>query len=538
MQYVIFGFIGIVLSMAGATTEAVTPTDIGDVCRTIDAPDTCPTGLAWDGHLLWVADRKSDRLYAIDPSDKTIQSNLEAPGFWPIGLAYDGEQLWIADRDQKLAFRMDVNSGIVTRTLELDLSRPADLAWDGSHLWCVDDAKDRIVKLDPEDGTAIESFPSPSANPTGLAYDGSYLWVADRIDDSLYRVDRSTGRAIMRISSPGPYPIGLAFGPLGLFCADYQSDLLECVCTSGSRKTIISDPRKARVSYVTELINYGPGTVATSDFYIAVPSDGINQKLLGEVVFDPEPTEFVTDAWGQVFAHFRNEDIHNAGRAQAVMQCDVELSDVLYLLSPENSGTFDEIPEHLKTDYLKDGSKYDLHNEYIASTARKLKGDETNVLKTVFKIYDFVIDHIEYEMVGGWNTAATVLKRGTGSCSEYSFSFIALCRAAGIPARYAGSVVVRGDDACFDDVFHRWAEVYLPNFGWVPFDPSRGDKPQPAEQLKGLGWLANTLFITTRSGGGSEFLGWTYNSETRYTTQGRCKVKTEQIAEWEPLPEQ
>lgn len=532
MRCLSFGFLGMLFVFLGAASA-----EIGDVCQTLPAPATCSTGVAWDGTLLWVADRKTDRLYAVDPESGKIQKNIESPGLWPIGLAHDGEQLWIADRDLNLAFRLDVETGIVTRTLELDLSRPVDMAWDGTHLWCVDDRKDRIVKLDPEDGTAIVSFTSPSANPTGLAFDGKYLWVADRMDDALFRVNPDTGRAIMRLPSAGEYPFGLAFTDAGLWSADYVSDQLDCTTTKGSRKTLVTNARKARVSYVLELINYGPGTVKQSDFYVAIPSDGENQKLLSNLKFDPEPTAFVTDAWGQDFAHFRTEDIPNTGRAQATMECDVELYDVLYLLSPENSGTFADIPEDIKATYLKDGSKYDLHNEYIVKNARKLKGDETNVLNVVFKIYDFVIDHIEYEMVGGWNTAATVLKRGTGSCSEYSFSFIALCRAVGIPARYAGSVVVRGDDACFDDVFHRWAEVYLPNFGWVPFDPSRGDKKKPAEQLKGMGWLANTLFITTRSGGGSEYLGWTYNSETKWTSMGRCNVKTEHLAEWEPIPE-
>jgi transglutaminase-like putative cysteine protease len=198
-------------------------------------------------------------------------------------------------------------------------------------------------------------------------------------------------------------------------------------------------------------------------------------------------------------------------------------------------GTLDDIPGDIKALYLADGAKYDLKNEVIARTAREVVGGEKNVLLAVQKIYDYVLDHIEYELVGGWNTAAAVLERGTGSCSEYSFCFIALCRAAGIPARYAGSLVIRGDDASFDDVFHRWSEVYLPGYGWVPFDPSRGDKALPADRLKGMGWLANSLFITTRGGGDSEYLGWTYNAEMKWTTSGKCTVKTEQIAEWEKL---
>ena len=43
-------------------------------------------------------------------------------------------------------------------------------------------------------------------------------------------------------------------------------------------------------------------------------------------------------------------------------------------------------------------------------------------------------------------------------------------------------IVVRGDDASIDEAFHRWAQIYLPHYGWVPVDANRGDKPSPADQ--------------------------------------------------------
>jgi transglutaminase-like putative cysteine protease len=137
-----------------------------------------------------------------------------------------------------------------------------------------------------------------------------------------------------------------------------------------------------------------------------------------------------------------------------------------------------------------------------------------------------------------------VLKRGSGSCSEYTYSFVALCRAAGVPARYQGSVVVRGDDACIDKAFHRWAQVYLPGkpgsnggYGWVPVDANRGDAKTPADQARGFGQLANRFLITTQGGGDSEYLGWGYNAHARHKATGYCKVEEEHFGFWEPLEE-
>jgi hypothetical protein len=119
--------------------------------------------------------------------------------------------------------------------------------------------------------------------------------------------------------------------------------------------------------------------------------------------------------------------------------------------------------------------------------------------------------------------------------TEYSFLYVALCRAAGLPARFEGSVVVRGDDASVDDVFHRWCEVYLPNYGWVTVDPSGVDSPLRSEQGRAFGVLSNRYFVTTHGGGDSSYLGWNYNYNSRYSFKGAAEVKEEAFAIWEPV---
>jgi hypothetical protein len=112
-----------------------------------------------------------------------------------------------------------------------------------------------------------------------------------------------------------------------------------------------------------------------------------------------------------------------------------------------------------------------------------------------------------------------------------------MCRAAGLPARYVGSIVVRGDDASYDDVFHRWVEIYLPNHGWLPVDPSGGDSDSPARRANSFGFLNNRYLITTIGGGGSRYLGWGYNADEKWTSEGRCKIVVEYYGEWTPLSE-
>jgi transglutaminase-like putative cysteine protease len=172
-------------------------------------------------------------------------------------------------------------------------------------------------------------------------------------------------------------------------------------------------------------------------------------------------------------------------------------------------------------------------DSYIQKLTKESVGDETNPYWIARKIFDYVRDNLEYKLEGGWNVAPVVLERGTGSCSEYTFSFISLCRAAGLPARYVGSIVVRGDDASLDDLFHRWPEIYLPNYGWVPFDAQGGDKPLARDRAMSIGNLSNRFLITTQGGGDSEYLGWYYNNYEEYQTTPKVQVNIEAFGEWE-----
>lgn len=217
------------------------------------------------------------------------------------------------------------------------------------------------------------------------------------------------------------------------------------------------------------------------------------------------------------------------------MSIEAEISAIDYFVFPDRCGSLEDIPEDVKKPYTADGSKYGTEDPYIQGLAQEIVGDEKNPYWIARKIFDYVRNTLDYKLEGGWNTASVVLKRGTGSCSEYAFSFIALCRAAGLPARYVGSIVVRGDEASLDQYFHRWPEVYLPNYGWIPMDPQGGDKPLPRDRAMNIGHLSNRFLITTRGGGDSEYLGWYYVAHETYQTDPQIEVNIETFGEWEPL---
>jgi len=508
----------------------------GKVVKAIKAPCGFATGLAFDGKHLWMADHRQDRLVCLNPSNGSVIREVPSPGFWPAGLAWDGRYLWNVDAHQKKIFKVDPKDGRILGAIDAPGGSPEALAWDGTTLWVSDLGEKSLMRIDLSDGTALQTFPIPAQSAQGLAFDGTYLWCADRMTDELYMMDPRSAEVIMVLKAPGPYPRGLAFDGEYLWNVDYQKDSLYQLVRQDEEYHRIESTKTYRMTFSHEAKVIGKGQLRELEVSIAKPVSLLQQEIL-RVAFTPAPERTVSDRWHQECARFLYRDKPAGSTLASVMVVDARVSALHHYIFPERCGTLADIPADVRNAYVVDDSKYQIHDPFIQEMVKRVVGDEKNPYWIARRIFDSVRTRLEYKLEGGWNIAPVVLKRGTGSCSEYSFSFIALCRAAGLPARYVGSVVVRGDDASSDEVFHRWPEVYLPGYGWVPIDPQGGDKPLPRDRAMNIGHLPNRFLITTHSGGGSEYLGWFYNSNERYETDPQVRVEIEAFGEWEPLEE-
>lgn len=504
----------------------------GDTVRAIPSPGENSQGLAFDGTRLWVADRLTDQIYKVNPDDGAIEDSLPTPGYVPRGITWDGNRVWCIDAENEEIYAINPRTRIVEQTIWCPVSKPAGLTWDGTYLWIADDGDNQLHRISSEDGTTIKSISSPAGTPCGLTFDGTYLWVADRVKDMIYMVYPEDGSVIMAFESPGPHAWGLAWDGSRLWNVDYQTDRMYQIVIGDEVPFARLNEKNQQVDFIHQVRNFGPDSVVTLDVYLAVPENRDNQELVGAVVFDPAPTDILEDQWGQKVAHFQFSDIPAGEFATVKMSAKAKLYQNRYFVFPEKVGTLEDIPRDIRERYLVDDTKFSMDDPVIQKGVKGALGDETNPYWMARKLFNYIIEHMEYELVGGWNIAPTVLERGNGSCSEYSFVYIAMCRAAGIPARYVGSIVIRGDDASYDEVFHRWVEVYMPGYGWMPVDPSGGDQKWPADQANYFGFLNNRFLITTAGGGGSEYLDWGYNANQKWTSRGRCKIAVEYFGEW------
>ncbi|HTW83690.1 MAG TPA: transglutaminase family protein [Candidatus Sulfotelmatobacter sp.] len=70
-------------------------------------------------------------------------------------------------------------------------------------------------------------------------------------------------------------------------------------------------------------------------------------------------------------------------------------------------------------------------------------------------------------------TVAESIALRRGVCQDFAHVLVALCRRAGIPARYVSGYVHSGSgDMLGAEASHAWAEAYLGSRGWIGVDPT------------------------------------------------------------------
>lgn len=85
----------------------------------------------------------------------------------------------------------------------------------------------------------------------------------------------------------------------------------------------------------------------------------------------------------------------------------------------------------------------------------------------------------------GTGDVCALLQKPGGKCTDISSVFIALARAAGVPAREVfGLRLGKKPEEDITQYQHCWVEFFLPGYGWVPADPADVRKAMLVENLK------------------------------------------------------
>ena len=122
----------------------------------------------------------------------------------------------------------------------------------------------------------------------------------------------------------------------------------------------------------------------------------------------------------------------------------------------------------------------------VKSHADEITEGKTTILSKATAIYDYLVEHGERDpnlnFCGNGDVCELLLDL-RGKCVDFSSVFVALSRSAGVPSREIfGTRIAKDGD--ITGAYHCCAEFYLPNYGWVPVDPSDVAKLMLNENLQ------------------------------------------------------
>jgi hypothetical protein len=119
----------------------------------LDSPTPAPSAIAFDGELLWVGSTKTERLYAIAPSDWTVRNEIAMPGR-PYGMTVAGDALRVilgqGEDDDRTIYRVELEGEF---SADGAIRCPDDgtgshLSYDGERLYVSQWGLKRIVAID------------------------------------------------------------------------------------------------------------------------------------------------------------------------------------------------------------------------------------------------------------------------------------------------------------------------------------------------------------------------------------------------------
>lgn len=112
----------------------------------------------------------------------------------------------------------------------------------------------------------------------------------------------------------------------------------------------------------------------------------------------------------------------------------------------------------------------------VKEYADKIVEERKTVREKAAAVYNWIVENMYRDPAVkgcGLGEVEMLLTRRGGKCADISSVFVALARAAGVPAREVfGIRLPKGKEGDMTRAQHCWAEYYQPGYGWVVVDPA------------------------------------------------------------------
>lgn len=500
-------------------------------------------GFVFHEGSIWAIDSHNGYLLEIDPAtdDTKILNTYNWSDFLgATGLAITGDVLWFTNREYVYCCSMITKDFEPQLFLRLDYDIDGIAVWE-STIYLTSQKQSKILVYDRDKGTKITHFYAPGIGMENITVKEEEIWLTDNLEQTVYCLDRATGETIFSVLTPFASPTGLAFntdeeGKETLYVAyadrevyirdnpnaepnhelQYRDNTFIhplYFYYNRERNYALSNGYLIEMSYTEEISPLDPIEIDDFEWRIALPAETDRQKIREVKAIGLPFSEEVKD--GQRIAVFKLNNFNAEQRYIFGWKAVLEVWSIKYQLKPYHCEDMPQISPEYREKYLVDNDNLAMDTEIIREAAKSAVGSETNLLRQVYSIRNYVYDKLAYGIKPHIDTPDIVLRRGIGSCGEYLGLLLALCRLNGIACRTVGRYKCPGDPLKQNiplqpDYNHVWMEFYLPGYGWLPMESNPDDLyeggPYPTRFFMGLSWYhaemaKDTSFEVITSGG-------------------------------------
>lgn len=216
---------------------------------------------------------------------------------------------------------------------------------------------------------------------------------------------------------------------------------------------------------------------------ITLPPDNNYQKVVLSKI-EPPPQDVSVDGDGNFIAKYK---------LPAKSDLEIRAEGYVEVFSKPFRNIYGPLTIGEKSTYTQPQSYWETDNGEIKNKANELKSPE--------QIYEFVTNYLTYnqdrlddENLERKGAASAYTNPTDAVCTEFTDLFIAIARAAGIPARevegyaYTQNERLRPLSLAITegDVLHAWPEYWDDKLGWVQIDPTWGSTSGGLDYLNKL----------------------------------------------------
>lgn len=218
------------------------------------------------------------------------------------------------------------------------------------------------------------------------------------------------------------------------------------------------------------------------------------------LIIEPQPTKVYTrkDFFGNTQHYFSIHESHKILKVVASSEIEVlpKFSPIVSTITCEEAQQKFQQDQKLKIEVLQYQlpSQFINWNDEIKAFALTCLHPSIPLFEGVSKLSAKIFN--EFKFKSGFTSVntpiETVLKERKGVCQDFSHLAIACLRSVGLAARYVSGYIetlppkgkpkLQGSDAS-----HAWISVYIPEMGWVEFDPTNNLIPSEKHIITAYG---------------------------------------------------